>query len=457
MADIVDYLSTRDGDEHQTFAHLLTHALARNGGLYVPAAWPSFAPTVFARWVDAPYQAVATEVLRPFIGDAFTGARLAALIEESYRSFRHLAPLDQIDDHTWLLDLTGGPTLAFKDYPLQVLAPMTQAALAGRPATILTATSGDTGAAAVAAFADRPGIRVIVLFPDNRIAEIQRLQMTTTGAANVQVCAVDGTFDDCQALVKGLFAEQDTARRANLMAVNSINFARIAIQTVYYAVAAVKIYQKTGTPPAFIVPTGNFGNIYAGYGARLMGLPIGPLVIANNRNDAITRFLSSGALVSRPVVATTSPAMDIQIPSNFERYLFDLLGHGRLKAFLADPTTPIDASALAAAQEHFSAHAVDDAQASQALAALAQKTGHMVCPHTATALVAATKAAAQNPAFRTTPRIIIATAHPAKFPDTVQAATAQAPSFPKGVPTPDPAKERVTSLPASLDALRAML
>src|ERR1700688_1091074 len=300
--------------------------LARDGGLYVPDAWPVLSPETILGFAGRPYAEVAVEVIRLFTGDAIADTDLARMAREAYGSFRHpaVAPLAQLGVNTFALELFHGPTLAFKDVAMQLLARLMDHVLAarGERRTIVVATSGDTGGAAVEAFRDRSQVAVIVLFPPGRISDVQRRMMTTAAADNVSAIAVDGTFDDCQAIVKGMFNHHAFRDQVRLSGVNSINWARIVAQAVYYFTAAVSL----GAPErkvAFTVPTGNFGDVYAGYVAERMGLPIDRLVIATNVNDILARTLATGAYELREVVPTTSPSMDIQVSSNFERLLFD--------------------------------------------------------------------------------------------------------------------------------------
>src|SRR5271169_211651 len=300
--------------------------LARDGGLYVPEAWPRLEPQTIRAFAGRPYAEIAVEVIRRFTGDSIAEADLARMTNEAYGTFRHpaVAPLVQLGVNNFALELFHGPTLAFKDLAMQLLARMMDRVLAarGERRTIVVATSGDTGGAAVEAFRGRSQVDLVVLFPQGRISDVQRRMMTTAAADHINAIAIDGTFDDCQAIVKGVFNHHDFADRVRLSGVNSINWARIVAQTVYYFTAAVALgapHRKT----AFTVPTGNFGDIYAGYVALRMGLPIDRLVIATNVNDILARTLSTGTYELRDVVATTSPSMDIQVSSNFERLLFD--------------------------------------------------------------------------------------------------------------------------------------
>src|SRR5579863_160935 len=325
----VRYLSTRDpGPKPAThsFEDVLLAGLAEDGGLFVPESLPKLD---FARLKGLPYADLAARIVGLFAGDSFGSGELRRLTEAAYAGFRHQAvtPLIQLYERLWLLELFHGPTLAFKDLALQLLGQLFDAALArrGEHVTIIGATSGDTGSAALEACRDRKGIDIFFLYPHGRISEVQRRQMTTIDAPNTHAVAIEGTFDDCQDLVKALFADTKLRRELNLSAMNSINFARVAAQTVYYVAAGLAL-GAPGRPVSFAVPTGNFGNIYAAHLARSMGLPIERLVLATNANDILTRYLVSGNMTHDTVRPTLSPSMDIQVASNFERLLWELKG-----------------------------------------------------------------------------------------------------------------------------------
>ena len=336
---ILRYLSTRGEAPAIGFAEVMLAGLARDGGLYVPEVWPRLEPQTIAGFAGRPYAEVAVEVIRLFTADSIAETDLARMAREAYGSFRHpaVAPLTQLGANTFALELFHGPTLAFKDVAMQLLARLMDHVLAarGERRTIVVATSGDTGGAAVEAFRGRNQVDVIVLFPQGRISDVQRRMMTTADAANIHAIAIDGTFDDCQAIVKGLFNHAAFRDRVRLSGVNSINWARIVAQAVYYFTAAVSL----GAPHrkvAFTVPTGNFGDIYAGYVAQRLGLPIDRLVIATNVNDILARTLATGTYELRDVVPTTSPSMDIQVSSNFERLVVRCLRPRRRRSAGAD-------------------------------------------------------------------------------------------------------------------------
>jgi len=323
------YISTRGEAPSLDFVEVMLAGLARDGGLYVPETWPALSRAAIEGFAGKPYAEVAVEVIRPFVGDGISEADLARMAREAYGTFRHpaVAPLTQLNPSLFVLELFHGPTLAFKDLAMQLLARLMDHVLQqrGERTTIVVATSGDTGGAAIEAFRGRAQVDVVVLFPQGRISEVQRRMMTTVRDANVHAVAIEGTFDDCQALVKAMFNHHAFRDRVRLSGVNSINWARIVAQAVYYFTAAVAL----GSPRqkiAFTVPTGNFGDVYAGYVASRMGLPIDRLVIATNVNDILVRTLTTGTYEIRDVVATSSPSMDIQVSSNFERLLFDAYG-----------------------------------------------------------------------------------------------------------------------------------
>ncbi len=409
--------------------------LARDGGLYVPAIWPQLSPDAIAGFFGRPYWEVAVEVIRPFVAGEISDAELGRMANEAYATFRHPAvvPLRQMAPHQFVLELFHGPTLAFKDVAMQLISRLMDHVLAkrGQRTTIVVATSGDTGGAAVDAFAGLENVDLIVLFPRGRISEVQRRMMTTTGAANVHALAVEGNFDDCQAIVKAMFNNHRFRDATSLSGVNSINWARIVAQVVYYFTSAVAV----GAPARavdFVVPTGNFGDIFAGYVAKRMGLPVRTLGIAANVNDILARTLKTGIYEVREVHATASPSMDIQISSNFERLLFeaggrDAAGVRRLIDSLKQSGRFVlpDAT-LAAIREGFDAGRADETETAAAIRAAWREAGELVDPHTAVALAVADR----DTTDRTVPSIVLSTAHPAKFPDAVEAACGQRPQLP---------------------------
>jgi threonine synthase len=433
----VKYVSTRSLAPALGFSDVLLAGLARDAGLYVPEAWPRFSAEEIAGLVGRPYADAAVTVMRPFIGGEIADRDLARLAADAYASFDHpdVAPLRQIGSGLFVLELFHGPTLAFKDLAMQLLARLMDHVLQKRKqrVTIVGATSGDTGGAAVEAFRGRDNADLFILFPKGRVSPIQQRQMTTSAAANVHALAVEGTFDDCQALVKALFNNQAFRDRVGLAAVNSINWARILAQTVYYFTAAAAL----GAPRravSFAVPTGNFGDVFAGYAAKRSGIAVDKLVIATNSNDILARTLASGRYEPRPVVATSSPSMDIQISSNFERLLFEV--HGRdgaaVRRLMDDLAKSggftLDAGPLAAIRADFAAGRADEAETAATIDATYRATGFLADPHSAVGIAVAGRN--RKPEV---PMICLATAHPAKFPEAVRAAAGVDPALPAGL------------------------
>jgi threonine synthase len=454
----VRHVSTRGEAPPLGFAEAMLAGLATDGGLYVPQSWPRIEPQAIAAFAGRPYAEVAVNIIRRFSGDAISAGDLSRMAREAYGGFRHpaVAPLAQLDANTFALELFHGPTLAFKDVAMQLLARLMDHGLAlrGERRTIVVATSGDTGGAAVEAFRDRERVDLIVLFPSGRISDVQRRMMTTVAAANVSAVAVEGTFDDCQALVKAMFNHAAFRERVRLSAVNSINWARIVAQTVYYFTAAVALgapYRKI----AFTVPTGNFGDIYAGYVALRMGLPIDRLVIATNVNDILTRTLATGTYELRAVVPTTSPSMDIQVSSNFERLLFDAYDRdgNAIRALMGSLAQAqrftLSARALGRLRALFAAGRADEDEVAATIRAVKRETGSLVDPHSAVGIAAAEKQQ-RDPAV---PMVVLATAHAAKFPDAVEAACGTRPALPEWLCDLDTRPERVTVLPAEQSAV----
>jgi threonine synthase len=409
--------------------------LARDGGLYVPETWPQLSPATIGGFFGRPYWEVAVDVIRPFVGGEITDADLGRMANEAYATFRHPAvvPLDQIGAHQFLLELFHGPTLAFKDVAMQLISRLMDHVLEKRAqrTTIVVATSGDTGGAAVEAFAGLENVDLIVLFPHGRISEVQRRMMTTTAAANIHALAVEGTFDDCQAIVKGLFNHHAFRDAVALSGVNSINWARVVAQVVYYFTSAVAL----GAPARavdFTVPTGNFGDIFAGYVAKRMGLPIRMLRIAANVNDILPRTLKTGIYEVREVHATASPSMDIQISSNFERLLFEAGGRdaGSVRRLMDQLKQSgrfmLPGAMLTRIREEFDAGRADENETSAAIRAAWREAGDLVDPHTAVALAVADRDNSDS----SLPNIVLSTAHAAKFPDAVEAACGVRPQLP---------------------------
>jgi threonine synthase len=454
----VRHISTRGEAPPLGFAEAMLAGLARDGGLYVPESWPHIAPETILSLAGRPYAEVAVEIIRRFADDSISDGDLARMAHEAYGDFRHPAvvPLVQLDVNTFALELFHGPTLAFKDLAMQLLARLMDHALAarGERRTIVVATSGDTGGAAVEAFRERDQVDLIVLFPQARISDVQRRMMTTVEAANVSALAIEGTFDDCQALVKAMFNHADFRDQVRLSGVNSINWARIVAQTVYYFTAAVSL----GAPHrkvAFTVPTGNFGDIYAGYVAQRMGLPIDRLVIATNVNDILARTLTTGTYELRPVMPTTSPSMDIQVSSNFERLLFDAYDRDdaairSLMGSLAQAGRfTLSVPALSQIRRLFAAGRADEDEVAATIRTIKRETGNFIDPHTAVGVAVAEK----EPRDPATPMVVLSTAHAAKFPDAVEAACGARPALPEWLSDLDKRPERVTVLPADQSAV----
>jgi threonine synthase len=454
----LQYISTRGEAPPLDFVDVTLAGLARDGGLYVPDAWPQFDPTTIEGFAGRPYAELAREIIRSFTGGAPAESDLACMLREAYDTFRHPAvtPLVQVAPNTFLLELFHGPTLAFKDLAMQFLARLMDHALASRSerATIVVATSGDTGGAAVEAFRGSARADLFVLFPQGRVSDVQRRMMTTAVADNVHALAIEGTFDDCQAIVKGLFNDHAFRDSVGLSGVNSINFARIVAQVVYYFAAAVAL----GAPHrkvAFAVPTGNFGDVFAGYVAARMGLPVQRLVVATNVNDILARMLATGTYQVREVVATTSPSMDIQVSSNFERLLFEACGRDTravrtaMAALARSQSFSVPASALSEIRMLFTADRADEDDTAATIRTVRREAGYLIDPHTAVAMAVAEKET-RDP---TVPMVVLSTAHPVKFPDAVAAACGVRPVLPDWLADLDSRPEHATALAADQAAV----
>ena len=453
------YHSTRGHGDELDFAQATLTGLAPDGGLYLPESWPQLSADDLRAMAGLTYAQTAAKVMAPFTAGVLNRQELSDLCEAAYGGFGHaaVAPLVQVDERHWLLELFHGPTLAFKDVAMQLLGRLFERFLAGaeRPLTVIGATSGDTGSAAIAALADRAGVDIVMLHPAGRVTAVQRRQMTTVPSANVHNVAVEGTFDDAQALVKTLFADPALAG-LELSAVNSINWARLLPQIVYYVYAAVRL----GAPDrrvAFSVPTGNFGNVFAGYAAHAMGLPIERLIVATNVNDILHRALSSGDYSAGTVAPTATPSMDIQVSSNFER-LLHALSEGRSKelaaamdGFGSTRSLNIPDEWLQRSRPLFTSRRVDEAAVAATMARALEESGQLTDPHTAVGLAAATDAADELPGD--VPIVTLATAHPAKFPDAVEAATGVRPALPPHLADLFERPERCVTLPAEQGAI----
>jgi threonine synthase len=455
----MEYVSTRGSARPLDFTGATLAGLAGNGGLYVPREWPRFSPAEIAAMRGLPYAELAARVIRPFVGDCLTDRRLGELCQRAYARFAHRAvtPLVQLDERNWLLELFHGPTLAFKDLALQLLAALFEEFLAreNKPLTIVGATSGDTGGAAIDALAGRDNVEIFMLHPAGRVSEVQRRQMTTVHAANVHNIAIAGSFDDAQAMVKRLFADESVTAKHRVGAVNSINWARLAAQVPYYFFAALQL----GGPErkiAFSVPTGNFGDVFAGHVAARMGLPIERLVVATNVNDILHRALSEGDYSAGEVIPTAAPSMDIQVSSNFERLLFDVGGRDgaalaeQMRGFEAAGAMRLTETQHEGALDLFTSVRADASDMATAMEWAARHCGQIIDPHTAIGL----HAARQVDLPEGVPMITLATAHPAKFPDAVERATGVRPALPARLGNLFEREERYDTLPGDYAAVR---
>ena len=455
----MQYVSSRGNAPVLSFDEVLLAGLARDGGLYVPRQWPRFSDADIRAMRGLSYAEIAVRVMTPFVEGCLTREELAALVTDAYARFTHpaVAPLRQLDAGRWVMELFHGPTIAFKDYALQLVGRLFDHVLKkrGERVTIIGATSGDTGSAAIEACRDRDAIDMVILHPAGRTSEVQRRQMTSVLSANVRNLAVDGTFDDCQDMVKALFNDLDFRDRYHLSAVNSINWARVMAQVVYYFAAGVAL----GAPDmamTFAVPTGNFGNVFAGFCARQMGLPVERLIVGSNSNDILTRFFETGEMTVAGVVPTLSPSMDIQVSSNFERLVFSALdGDGPavarlMEEFRASGRLALPQGAYGALGALFAGYRCDDAQTLAAMRTLRATTGEMLDPHSAIGVAAGLHW--HDP--RTSTLVALATAHPAKFPDAVQRATGQRPALPPHMADLFERPERFDTIANDLAAVR---
>ncbi len=455
------YISTRGQAPVLTFGEAMLTGLARDGGLYVPQSIPRLSRDEIAAMAGQSYEEVAFRVMRPFTGDTFSDDELRGALARAYAGFGHAAraPLVQLAPGHHLLELFHGPTLAFKDFAMQVIGQLFQIVLAreGKRITIVGATSGDTGSAAIEAFRGLENVDVFILFPQGRVSDVQRRQMTTPTEANVHALALAGDFDDCQARVKDMFNDFAFRDGVGLAGVNSINWARVLVQVVYYFTAAVSL----GAPDrkiSFTVPTGNFGDIFAGYIAREMGLPIDRLVIATNQNDILHRCLTSGRYETNGVKPSISPSMDIQVSSNFERALFMAYGQdGGAVAQLMDELGTqggfaVSQGALQTLREIYDTGRCSEPETRAMIAAEVLASGELLCPHSAVAVKVA-----RDHITAPVPMVTLATAHPAKFPDAVEAATGLRPALPARMADLFDRPERVTAVPNDLTALEALI
>jgi threonine synthase len=454
------YASTRGGYEAD-FIDVLLGGLAPDGGLYLPVSWPEVSSAEIAALADKPYAEIACRLMRPYVGHAFSDEEFRADVEAAYASFEtpDVVPLREIAPNRYLLELFHGPTLAFKDVAMQLLGRLFARGLKkrGRHATVIVATSGDTGSAAIAALQGQPNVDVVCLHPNKRVSEVQRRQMTTALDSNVHNIALEGTFDDTQSIVKTLFADHDFAANVGLTAVNSINFARIMAQLVYYFTASLGL--KDRKPATFVVPTGNFGDVFAGEAVWRMGLPIEKLVVATNSNDILARALATGIYSSGSAHATYSPSMDIQVASNFERALFEASNRDAewtaqaMAEFANTRSLAIRTDVLGALRKLYVAGAADDDETIATIGRVYKESGIIVDPHTAVGIAAADKIGLRPDA----PLVFLATAHPAKFPDAVVKATGVRPELPDRLGDLLEREERYSVLPNSVAAVRGFI
>ena len=455
------YISTRGSAPVLSFEEAMLTGLARDGGLYVPETIPQMSHDDIAALAGKSYEEIAFAVMRPFIGDTFTDAEFRDIIAKAYANFGHSAraPLVQLDNNHFLLELFHGPTLAFKDFAMQLIGQLFQVALSRRKdrVTIVGATSGDTGSAAIEAFRGLDAVDVFILFPHGRVSDVQRRQMTTPSESNVHALAMEGHFDDCQSRLKDMFNDFEFRDGVKLAGVNSINWARVLAQVVYYFSSAVQL----GAPHrkvSFTVPTGNFGDIFAGYIAKRMGLPIDRLVVATNQNDILHRCLTTGEYRMDTVVPSISPSMDIQISSNFERALFDAYGRdgAAVAALMDDLKTKggftLSQGVLDNLRAQFDSGRVSEQETSTEITHSFATRAELLCPHSAIGVRVADAQRDSN-----VPMITLATAHPAKFPDAVHAATGERPELPARMADLFERPERVTRVANDLHALKQIV
>jgi threonine synthase len=451
------YISTRDHASSLGFSDALLAGLARDGGLYLPETWPQFSAAEIAGMRALPYPDLAIRILQPFLGGEIEEESFSRIVREAYATFRHdaVCPVVQSGPNEFVLELFHGPTLAFKDVAMQLLARLMDHVLGerGERATIVGATSGDTGGAAIDAFAGRDRTDVFILFPHGKVSPVQQRQMTTSAAANVHALAIEGNFDDCQGLIKGLFNDHRFRDSVNLSGVNSINWARIMAQIVYYFSSAIAL-GSPDRPVSFTVPTGNFGDIFAGYGAKRMGLPIERLVVATNDNDILARALATGDYRMEGVVATTSPSMDIQVSSNFERLLFEASGRNAeevrryMDGLKQSGSFTIERATLEAIRRDFSAGRSDMEETAATIRSVWQRNAYLLDPHSAIAIKVAREQARAE-----TPMVVLATAHPSKFPAAVEAACEANPGLPVWLSGLMEREEKFRVLPSDLKML----
>ncbi len=448
----MQYISTRGLAPPLQFDDVLLEGLASDGGLYVPDKWPKISRSEIEKLKHLPYPDMALEIMYPYIGDAIPRSILRDILIEAYANFSNsqIAPIKRIDGSTWLLELFHGPTLAFKDYALQVVGKLFNYVLEKKKktVTIIGATSGDTGSAAIEACKNKKAINLFMMHPKGRVSEVQRRQMTTVESPNIFNIAIEGTFDDCQDMVKLLFSDQEMREKYNLSAVNSINWARILAQIVYYFWAGVSI-QDTNKKLEFIVPTGNFGNIFAGYAASKMGLPIQKLLVASNENNILTRYLNTGNMTALDVKSTLAPSMDIQISSNFERLIFDVYNQNgtnvreAMNAFRKTNSIRFSNESWKTICDLFDGFSASDQLIKETILKFYETKGELIDPHTATGVAASL----ENTNRTDTNTVCLATAHPAKFPDAIKDSVGFYPEIPEQLKRIFQQEEQFTVLP----------
>ncbi|MGD9639057.1 MAG: threonine synthase [Alphaproteobacteria bacterium] len=459
----MDYISTRGKAKQLDFCEVLLEGLATDGGLYMPVNWPDFSFDKIKNLQGLSYQDLAFEIMQPFVAPALSYNKLKKAIYSAVSSFNHKAvtPLIQIGDNDWIMELYHGKTLAFKDHALQLLGQLFDIILEDKKdrVTIVGATSGDTGSAAIEACKNCKNVDIFILHPKGRVSDVQRRQMTTVDSANVFNIAIEGDFDDCQNLVKALFGDEAFRRKLKLSAINSINWARIMAQIVYYFRAGTAL----GAPdkkPYFVVPTGNFGNIFAGFAAHKMGLPVSQLVVASNANDILHRFFETAVMQKHQVVPSLSPSMDIQISSNFERLLFEIFNRDSSKVcsvmekFSLSGKYEVESEVLSETKTLFASGRCSDDETKEEIKRVYQETGVLIDPHTAVGVFTAKKLKDRD--FKE-PLVVLSTAHPAKFPDAVKAATGKEPKLPPFLKDLFIKQEKYITLDKNIDKLKSII
>ena len=459
----MDYVSSRDPHSVTfSFEHVLLDGLARDGGLYLPKSWENLS-SVVSNLVECNYADLTAEIMDPYTGSSFNKKQLRHIAHQSYKNFSHplIAPLVQLEDNLWIMELFHGPTLAFKDFALQIVGKLFSTLLQEKNEhiTVIGATSGDTGSAAIESLRGLPNISIFILYPEGRISEVQRRQMTTVKDKNVHSIAVQGSFDDCQSLIKELFQDLKFREEMKLGAVNSINWGRILAQTAYYWYAQTILKKKGYENISFVVPTGNFGNVFAGWVAVQSGLKTQKLIVATNENDILPRFFNTGRYKKNTVISTLSPSMDIQVASNFERLLYyilhcdALLVRDKMQALSNNSGFSVNSLQGISGREMFIGKSISDKETLDTISRTYSETGILIDPHTATAVAAANVLKERNGKFYN-PIVCLSTAHPAKFPLAVEKATGVKPALPDKISDLMDRKERIIQLPNDLIKLK---